>query len=113
MLQTWGPLVITLCYTLVACILGFSAKGRLDMSKVENWSSSGNTMGLIVMVFLTGAGNVSAYTFLGAPGWAYSKGVAALYVVVYLGFIPYFTESKQGCRQIRLQDPGRGHRSQI
>ena len=89
MLQTWGPLVITLCYTLVACILGFSAKGRLDMSKVENWSSSGNTMGLIVMVFLTGAGNVSAYTFLGAPGWAYSKGVAALYVVVYLGFITY------------------------
>ena len=44
MIQTWGPLVITLCYTLVACILGFSAKGRLDMSKVENWSSSGNTI---------------------------------------------------------------------
>ena len=68
--------------------------------------------------FWPGAGNVSAYTFLGAPGWAYSKGVAALYVVVYLRFItysamPYFTESKQGCRQIRLQDPGRGHRSQI
>ena len=40
MLQTWGPLVITLCYTLVACILGFSAKGRLDMSKVENCSNN-------------------------------------------------------------------------
>lgn len=88
-ITTWGPLVITLCYTVVACMLGFSAKGRLDMNRVENWSSSGNTMGLIVMIFLTGAGNVSAYTFLGAPGWAFSKGVASLYVVVYLGFICY------------------------
>jgi len=89
MAATWGPFLITICYTAVACVLGFSAKGKLDMNKMENWSSSGNTMGLLVMIFLTAAGNVSAYTFLGAPGWAFTKGVAALYVMVYLGFISY------------------------
>lgn len=89
MLAHWGPLVLTITYTVVACVLGYSAKGKLDMNKMENWSRSGNTMGLIVMIFLTGAGNVSAYTFMGAPGWGYSKGVAALYVVIYLSFMAY------------------------
>ncbi len=61
-ITTWGPFVITILYTVVACILGYNAKGKLDMDKVENWSSSGNTLGIIVMIFLTGAGNVSSYT---------------------------------------------------
>ena len=87
--STWGPFAITILYTVVAVILGYSAKGNLDMKKVENWSRSGNTMGLVIMIFLTGAGNVSAYTFLGAPGWGYSRGVAAFYVVVYLSFMAY------------------------
>lgn len=30
MIQTWGPFVITICYTFVACILGFSVKGKLE-----------------------------------------------------------------------------------
>lgn len=88
-LQIWGPLIICCSYTVIATILGYSAKGGLDMNKLENWSRSGNTMGLIVMIFLTGAGNVSAYTFLGAPGWGFSKGVAVFYVVVYLSFMAY------------------------
>ena len=41
------------------------------------------------MIFLTGAGNVSSYTFLGAPGWGYSRGVAGLYVVIYMAFMVY------------------------
>ena len=88
-ISAWGPFIITILYTITACILGYSAKGKLDMDKMENWSSSGNTMGVIVMIFLTGAGNVSSYTFLGAPGWGYSRGVACLYVVVYMAFIVY------------------------
>lgn len=89
MIQTWGPFIITICYTVVACILGFSAKGKLDMNRVENWSASGNTMGLIVMIFLTGAGNVSAYTFLGSPGWAFAKGVPVFYVIMYMVLMVY------------------------
>lgn len=78
------PFIITISYTIIAVILGCSAKGKLDMSKLENWGSSGNTLGFIVMFFLVGAGQVSAFTFMGSPGWALSKGVAALYVLVYL-----------------------------
>lgn len=85
----WGPFIITIMYTVIAVILGYSAKGKLDMKKVENWSKSGNTMGLVIMIFLTGAGNVSAYTFMGAPGWAFSRGIGAFYVVVYLAFMIY------------------------
>lgn len=89
MIAMWGPLIITLAYTVIACVLGYSAKGKLDMNKVENWSSSGNTMGIIVMIFLTAAGNVSAYTFLGSPGWAFSRGVACFYVFVYCVLTTY------------------------
>lgn len=110
MLAEWGPLAITLCYTVVACVLGYSAKAGLDMNKVENWSSSGNTMGLIVMIFLTGAGNVSAYTFLGAPGWGFSKGVGILYVVVYLSFMAY-TNYLMGPRVNRIAQE-HGYRTQ-
>ncbi|HZG72214.1 MAG TPA: sodium:solute symporter family protein, partial [Chondromyces sp.] len=45
------------------------------------------SFGPILMYLLIGAGGVSAYTFMGSPGWAYSKGVPALYVVVYLTYM--------------------------
>jgi SSS family solute:Na+ symporter len=54
------------------------------MDKIEDWAVASRNLGVFVMFFLTGAGAVSAYTFLGAPGWAYSKGVPVLYVTVYL-----------------------------
>lgn len=107
-LNEWGALVICLLYTVIATILGYSAKGKLDMKALDNWSRSGNTMGLIVMIFLTGAGNVSAYTFLGAPGWGFSKGVAVFYVVVYLSFMA-FTSYFMSPRVTRLaQEHGLG-----
>ena len=37
MIATWGPFVLTILYTVAACVLGYSAKGRLNMDKVENW----------------------------------------------------------------------------
>src|SRR5699024_12399530 len=39
------------------------------------------------MYLLIGAGGVSSYTFLGSPGWAFDKGVPALYVVIYLTYM--------------------------
>lgn len=83
------PFIITVSYTVIAVILGFCAKGDLDMNKMENWGNSGNTIGFLTMFFLIGAGQVSAFTFMGAPGWAVSKGVAAFYVVVYLALMNF------------------------
>jgi SSS family solute:Na+ symporter len=84
-MENWVlPFLITITYTVAAVILGYRARSGLDMSKMKNWGVTGNTMGMLVMFFLVGAGQVSAFTFMGAPGWAFSRGVAALYVVVYL-----------------------------
>lgn len=83
----WVPLMITVLYMVVAVWLGFGAgKGR-NMNKVEEWGVAGRSLGPLIMYLLVGAGGISAYTFMGAPGWAYSKGVPVLYVVVYLTFM--------------------------
>jgi len=87
------PFIITISYTVIAVILGVLARGKLEMKKMENWSISGNTLGVLVIFFLTGKANISSYTFMGAPGWGYANGVAAFYVVVGLSpasFLAYF-----------------------
>jgi solute:Na+ symporter, SSS family len=35
------------------------------------------------MYFVTGATVFSAFAFLGGPGWAYSRGAAAFYILSY------------------------------
>src|SRR5699024_1180547 len=53
----------------------------------ESWGVGSRSFGPVMTYLLIGAGGVSAYTFMGSPGWAYSKGVPALYVVVYLTYM--------------------------
>jgi SSS family solute:Na+ symporter len=79
-------LIITGSYLAIALVLGFSATLGRRMNAVEEWGVAGRSMGPVITYLLIGAGGVSAYTFLGAPGWAYSRGVPVLYVVVYLTF---------------------------
>jgi SSS family solute:Na+ symporter len=78
---------ITIVYVFIALGLGLSSGLGRRMDSVEEWGVGGRSMGGIVTYLLLGAGSVSAYTFLGAPGWAYSKGVPVLYVVVYLTYM--------------------------
>jgi SSS family solute:Na+ symporter len=44
------------------------------------------------MYFVTGATMFSAFAFLGGPGWTFSRGAAAFYILAYgvLGVAPYF-----------------------
>ena len=44
------------------------------------------------MWFLMGGTIFSAFAFLGGPGWAYSKGAASFYILVYctLGLMPWY-----------------------
>ena len=44
------------------------------------------------MYFVTGATAFSAFAFLGGPGWAYSRGAAAFYILSYgaLGMVPWY-----------------------
>ncbi len=78
-------------YLLLSLATGWSAGGR-SRDDVQGWVAGDRGIGLVVMYFLTGATVFSAFAFLGGPGWAYSRGVACLYILGYgaLGFIPFW-----------------------
>ena len=76
-------LLIIFIFFVLAIFLGIrSAKGK-DMT-LEQWTVGGRSFGAL-FVFLLMAGEMyTTFTFLGASGWAYSKGAPALYVLVYI-----------------------------
>jgi len=66
-----------------ATVLGFLAGARRHMD-LEQWTVGGRGFG-VVLVFLLMAGEVyTTFAFLGASGWAYSRGGPVLYVLAYL-----------------------------
>ncbi|TVU89792.1 sodium:solute symporter family protein [Vreelandella titanicae] len=81
------PLLITLTYVAIAMVIGLRARAGRSMNSLEEWGVAGRSMGPVTLYLLIAAGSVSAYTFMGAPGWAYSKGVAVFYVAIYLAYL--------------------------
>jgi solute:Na+ symporter, SSS family len=58
-----------------------AARRRMDL---EEWTVGGRGFG-VVLLFLLSAGEVyTTFAFLGASGWAYSRGGPTLYVLAYL-----------------------------
>ncbi|SVD34226.1 uncharacterized protein METZ01_LOCUS387080, partial [marine metagenome] len=66
-------------------------RGRSFFS-VSEYAVADRGLGLFVMWFLMGGTIFSAFAFLGGPGWAYSKGAAAFYILAYaaLGLLPWY-----------------------
>jgi solute:Na+ symporter, SSS family len=63
--------------------LGFFAGSRYKLD-LEQWAVAGRGFG-VVFVWLLMAGEVyTAFSFLGASGWAYSRGGPALYILGYM-----------------------------
>lgn len=77
---------------LFACLVIGMLPGRKSSDSAAGYVAGDRSLGVLVMYFITGATIFSAFAFLGAPGWAYSRGVAALYVLGYgmLGFVPFY-----------------------
>jgi SSS family solute:Na+ symporter len=66
----------------IGSVVGFSAKSHHKMD-LEQWTVGGRGFGQ-VLVWLLMAGEVyTTFTFLGASGWAYSKGGPVLYILAY------------------------------
>lgn len=64
-------------------VIGLVARGRHRMD-LEQWTTGGRGFGLVI-VWLMMAGEIyTTFAFLGASGWAYSKGGPALYIIAYL-----------------------------
>lgn len=85
-------LLLMVVYLVIALVVGVMAgRGRSAWSVTE-YAVAGRGLGLVVMWFLMGSTIFSAFSFLGGPGWAFSKGAAALYILGYvaLGLLPWY-----------------------
>ncbi|MGB2905876.1 MAG: sodium:solute symporter family protein [Candidatus Aminicenantaceae bacterium] len=75
-------LVVILAVILMSACVGIYAGRNLQMN-LENWTVGGRRFG-IILIWLLMAGEIyTTFTFLGASGWAYSKGAPAFYILVY------------------------------
>ncbi len=91
MSQTAVITAIIGAYLLLTLGVGLRA-GRNTSESVTGYVAGDRSFGLLVMYFVTGATVFSAFAFLGGPGWAYSRGAAAFYILSYgvLGIAPWY-----------------------
>lgn len=87
-------------YLIVALGVGLWGSRSADQSQSEGYIAGDRKIGLLVLYFILGASALSAFSFLGAPGWAYGRGAAALYILVYVGFgfVPLYVIGPKAAR---------------
>jgi SSS family solute:Na+ symporter len=90
--------IITL-YLAVTLGIGLRA-GRRASKSVTGYVAGDRAFGIVVMYFIFGATMFSAFAFLGGPGWAYSRGAAAFYILSYgiLGMAPWYWVGPRAAR---------------
>jgi len=82
--QSWVIVLSVMgIYLVLALALGLLA-GRKRAFSVEEFVVGGRRFGLILTLFLISGTWFSAFAFLGAPGWAFSRGAAVFYTLGYL-----------------------------
>lgn len=104
-MQDWMIITgITVVYLVAVLLIGLKARNE-ESSTLEGYVAGGRRIGLFILFFIMGAEIFSAFAFLGGPGWAYSQGAPALYLMAYLGLglLPWWV---LGPRTARL---GRKH----
>jgi len=76
---------------LAGSVVGFRAGAGRKMN-LEEWSVAGRSFGVVFMWLLMAGEIYTTFAFLGASGWAYSKGGPALYIMAYitLGYVVSF-----------------------
>ncbi|MCH7490408.1 MAG: sodium:solute symporter family protein, partial [Gemmatimonadetes bacterium] len=82
---------VVLVYLAANLVVGL-LPSRRSSDTVAGYVAGDRGFGTVVMFFVTGASVYSAFAFLGGPGWAFSRGAAAFYILGYgvLGIAPYF-----------------------
>jgi SSS family solute:Na+ symporter len=88
---SWIVVGVAAAYLLACLGLGtFSSRG--GRATTVGYVAGDRSLGLLLLYFITGATIFSAFAFLGLPGWAYSRGAAAFYILGYgaLGFVPFY-----------------------
>ena len=88
----WG-IVLAVCAVYLAISLGMGIIPGLRISNsVTGYVAGDRAMNVLVLYFVLGASIFSSFAFLGGPGWAYSRGAAAFYILAYgaLGIAPLY-----------------------
>ena len=75
-------MVIILGVVFISAFVGIYAGRRVKMN-LENWTVGGRKFGIIIIWLLMAGEIYTTFTFLGASGWAYSKGAPAYYILAY------------------------------
>lgn len=91
-MEQWHVVTLVIAaYLGITLGIGLRA-GRGTSESVTGYVAGDRRFGLLVMYFVTGATVFSAFAFLGGPGWAYSRGAAAFYILSYgvLGIAPWY-----------------------
>ena len=85
-MQDWQiALVMMIGYLVIALVIGIMA-GLGRGGSISEYAVAGRTLGFVVTAFLMGGAVFSAFSFLGAPGWAFTQGAPAFYIIVYVAF---------------------------
>ncbi len=85
------PLIVIVAFVLLAAAVGVVGRGRGEMD-LERWAVGGRRFGVVLVWLLTAGEIYTTFTFLGASGWAYSRGAPAFYILAYgtIGYIISF-----------------------
>ncbi|CAE6774715.1 putative symporter YodF [Paraburkholderia aspalathi] len=75
-------LVIIVLFALFALAVGLYARRGKTFS-MEQWAVGGRGFGSLLTFLLMAGEAFSTFSFLGASGWTYSKGVPAFYILSY------------------------------
>jgi SSS family solute:Na+ symporter len=67
----------------ISAIIGILARARRKMD-LEQWTVGGRGFGAVLMYLLMAGETYTTFAFLGASGWAYSRGGPTLYIMAYL-----------------------------
>ena len=88
---------------LLGCLILGMVPGRRSSASATGFVAGDRSMGTVLMYFITGATIFSAFAFLGGPGWAYSRGAAAYYILGYgvLGMVPFYFLGPRAARVAR------------
>ena len=89
-MEQW-VIVLGICALYLAITLAMGIiPGRKVSDSVSGYVAGDRSMNLLLLYFVMGASIFSSFAFLGGPGWAYSRGAAAFYIIAYgaTGMIP-------------------------
>ncbi len=84
-------LLVVGLYLLASLLTGIIPSLRISKS-VSGYVAGDRSMNVFILYFVFGASIFSSVAFLGAPGWAYSRGAAAFYLIAYgvIGIVPLY-----------------------